>query len=271
MKRAANVPPVVVLVLLLVLVASAGCRQTDAVQAANVDETVREAEPAATNAVRTGTTSLEEPSEERGASARAGAGRAVAKSGGVEARAEDGKARAGDAVAGDGEARTGSIVAGEGRRGGKVGADSLPGRVTLKVGGEPGTEFSGTCVVGGKEEDFTGRVPARFVYELDERRLECEVRRAEPSGGTLEISLRADGGSRETMVRSKGDEVSFVLTEEGTVLSTYSSGSGGSVNQQTKVTSSSNSSEASSSGFPVARSRGSARRRFLAGFGMGIP
>ena len=49
---------------------------------------------------------------------------------------------------------------------GGAGDDSLPGRVTLKVGGEPGTEFSGTCVVGGKEEDFTGRVPGRFVYEL---------------------------------------------------------------------------------------------------------
>lgn len=236
MKRTANVSPAVIFVLLIVLVASVGCRQTDTVRAADVDETVREAEPAATNAVRAGTTSLEEPSEERGASARAGAGRAVAKSGGVEARAGDGKARAGDAVAG------------EGRRGGKVGADSLPDRVVLKVGGETGAEFSGICVVGGEEKDLAGQVPGRFVYELDGRSLECEVRRAEPSGGALEISLRADGSSRETMVRSKGDEVSFALTEEGTVLSTYSSGSGGSVNQQTKVTSSSSSSEASSSG-----------------------
>lgn len=248
MKRTANVSPAVIFVLLIVLVASVGCRQTDTVRAADVDETVREAEPAATNAVRAGTTSLEEPSEERGASARAGAGRAVAKSGGVEARAGDGKARAGDAVAGDGEARADSVVAGEGRRGEKVGADSLPDRVVLKVGGETGAEFSGICVVGGEEKDLAGQVPGRFVYELDGRSLECEVRRAEPSGGALEISLRADGGSRETMVRSKGDEVSFALTEEGTVLSTYSSGSGGSVNQQTKVTSSSSSSEASSSG-----------------------
>ena len=90
MKRAANVPPVVVLVLLLVLVASAGCRQTDTVQAADVDETTREAGPATTNAVRAGTTSS------RGTF---GGTRRQCPGG----RRKSGKAQAGDAVAGGGE------------------------------------------------------------------------------------------------------------------------------------------------------------------------
>ena len=256
MNHKVNLLTGTVSILLLVSLVVAGCRQADVGQAASAEGAERKAEPATTNAVRAGTTS----SEERGAVVRAGDGEVVAKSRRAEASAGNGGAKAGDAVArdgeararnaaaGDGEARAGNVVAGEGRGGVGSGESSSSGRVILKVGGKPGTEFSGTCVMGGREEDLAGRVPGRFVYELAGRNLECEVREAEPSAEELEVSLGAGSLRRETMVRGQGDEVSFALTEQGTAFSTFSSGSGGSVNQQTKVTSSSSSSEASSSG-----------------------
>ncbi len=237
MRLKANTLPVSVLVFLITLVVLAGCRQTDAMQAqvAGADRTEREMEPATTNA----TLAESNSSGERGVGAWAGDGRAVAKSGGAEDRARDGKARAGDVVAGDGN---------EDGESGEAGSGSLPGWVVLKVGGEPGTEFSGTCVVGGKEKDLSGQVPGRFVYELDGRSLECEVRGAKSSSNVLKISLSAGGQRQNTTVRGQGDEVSFALTKQGTAFSTYSSGSGGSVNQTSNVTSSSSSSVSSSSG-----------------------
>ena len=36
--------------------------------------------------------------------------------------------------------------------------------ITLKIEGSPGTEFSGTCIIGGKEKKISGRVPKRFIF-----------------------------------------------------------------------------------------------------------
>ena len=194
-----------------ILAVSAGCGRPDVVRADGAGGTEQQAEPATTSVGRTGST----------AEKRRGAG-----------------------------ARAGSVVAGEGEkegRGGGAGSGSSRGRVVLEVGGETGAEFSGACVLGGQEKELVGRVPGRFVYELDGRSLECEVRGAETSGGALEVFLRSDGGSRETRIRSRGGEVGFALTEDGTVLSTHSSDSGGSANQTSNVTSSSSSSVSSSS------------------------
>src|SRR5919112_6540413 len=67
-------------------------------------------------------------------------------------------ARAGEAVVRVGGFKT---AKGEGAN-----AIAPSGEVRLKIEGSPGTEFSGTCVVGGKEEKkVSGRVPKRFTYE----------------------------------------------------------------------------------------------------------
>ena len=93
-------------------------------------------------------------------------------------------ARAGDAVVRVGGSKT---AKGEG-------ADATaPSReVTLKIEGSPGTEFSGTCIIGGEEEmKVSGRVPKRFIYELDGQRLECEIRNQSSNSGEMKVECSA--------------------------------------------------------------------------------
>src|SRR5215210_1453023 len=75
------------------------------------------------------------------------------------------------------------------------GADATApsGEVTLKIEGSPGTEFSGTCVVGNKEEKkVSGRVPKRFIYEPDGR-LECEIRKQSSNSGQMKVEFSSGG------------------------------------------------------------------------------
>jgi hypothetical protein len=75
-----------------------------------------------------------------------------------------------------------------------VHASAPSGEVTLKIEGSPGTEFSGTCIVGGKEEKkVNGRVPKRFIYELDGQRLECEIRKQSSNSGEMKVEFSARG------------------------------------------------------------------------------
>ena len=75
-----------------------------------------------------------------------------------------------------------------------VHASAPSGEVTLKIEGSPGTEFSGTCIVGGKEEKkVNGRVPKRFIYELDGQRLECEIRKQSSNSGEMKVEFSAGG------------------------------------------------------------------------------
>jgi hypothetical protein len=60
---------------------------------------------------------------------------------------------------------------------------------TLEIAGDRGTRFSGTCTVGNEEREIGGRVPERFVHELDGRKLECEIRKQSP--GAMNIVLDA--------------------------------------------------------------------------------
>src|SRR5215217_3130493 len=102
-----------------------------------------------------------------------------AKKAGVVVRAGNSAvvARAGEAVV-----RVGGFKTAKGE-----GADATApsGEVTLKIEGSPGTEFSGTCIIGGKEKKLSGRVPKRFIYELDGQRLECEIKKQSSNSGEM--------------------------------------------------------------------------------------
>jgi len=103
------------------------------------------------------------------------------------------------AVARDGEAvvRVGGFKTAKGE-GAEATAPS--GEVTLKIEGSPGTEFSGTCIIGGKvEKKVSGRVPERFVYEPDGQRLECEIRKQSSNSGQMKVEFSA--GSHTTSVQ----------------------------------------------------------------------
>jgi hypothetical protein len=110
------------------------------------------------------------------------------------------------------------------------GADATApsGEVTLKIEGSPGTEFSGTCIVGGKEEKkVSGRVPKRFIYELDGQRLECEIRKQSSNSGEMKVEF------------STGDHTNSVQqtsTQGGSLTLRYEShGSTGLVSSSTSV------------------------------------
>jgi uncharacterized Zn-binding protein involved in type VI secretion len=69
-------------------------------------------------------------------------------------------------------------------------ATASSGKVTLKIEGSPATEFSGMCIVGGKEEKLSGRVPKRFtIYELDGKPLECEISKQSANSGEMKVEF----------------------------------------------------------------------------------
>jgi hypothetical protein len=88
------------------------------------------------------------------------------------------------------------------------GADATaPSReVTLKIEGSPATKFSGTCIIGGKvEKKFSGRVPKRFIFELDGQRLECEIRKQSSNTGQMEVAFSAQDHTNSVQQTSTQD------------------------------------------------------------------
>ncbi len=153
----------------------------------------------------------------RGALARVGdAGGAVARTGGAVARVGNARARAGDAAREKhGGAVPGKNAAGEDRFREERPRESHPQKLTLEVGGDPGTGFSGVCSVEGEEKTIGGRVPQRYVFELGDAGLECEIRK-KSDGGALQVVVAGEG------VRS----VQHTGATEGTIRFTFSGGGG---------------------------------------------
>jgi len=158
-------------------------------------------------------------------------------------RSETVVARAGEATA---EARVGDDVvvsAGgdearrdEARR--RENGEVREGRAVLRVLGEPGTEFTGTCAVGDEEREVSGEVPRRFVFDLGGRELACEI--SNESGGRMRVVLVAGENRIEQETSGRGAEVEFRFSGDG-VSTASSSGSSGVVSQSSSssVTSSS--------------------------------
>jgi hypothetical protein len=114
----------------------------------------------------------------------------VAEVGAAKARAGSAEARAGS-VTWAGDARTGewgAVEGGEAKT--QKEGDDHPRKVILKVLGASGTSFAGVCSVAGREEVVEGRVPKRYVYELGDGKLECELRNE--SGEVLRVKLTGE-------------------------------------------------------------------------------
>ena len=85
----------------------------------------------------------------------------------------------------------------------------------LKIEGSPATEFSGTCIIGGKEEEkISGSVPKRFIYELDGQRLECQISKQilELWGDEVEFSA---GGQTNSVQQTSTQGGSLTLRYDG--------------------------------------------------------
>ena len=59
----------------------------------------------------------------------------------------------------------------------------------IRLEGDPKTLFTGLCSVGGKRSVLSGRVPERFDFDLDGRRLECRIEKRDGEGGDLKVVL----------------------------------------------------------------------------------
>ncbi len=195
------------LVLLVALVICAGCQEASGEQLTGAPENGRRA------VARAGDV------EAIGGRIAAGSGGAVARSGDVVARAGEVEIRG-----------SGGAAVNPGRRGNL-------GKTTLVIGGARGTGFSGACAVGGEEREIRGRVPDRFVYELDGRRLECEIHKR--SAGAMEITLDAGGTDHAQRIASRRTTVRIVYSMEGFSSSIQSSSTSSGSTSQTIVSNSS--------------------------------
>src|SRR5215210_4967992 len=111
--------------------------------------------------------------------------------------------------------------------------------VTLKIEGSPGTEFSGTCIIGGKEEKkLSGRVPKRFIFELDGQRLECEIRKQSSNSGQIKVEFSAkDHTNSVQQTSTQGGSLTLRYDGHGStaVVSSSTSVSGNQANSISQV------------------------------------
>ncbi len=126
--------------------------------------------------------------------------------------------------------------------------DGGAGNVTLRIAGDKGTPFSGTCSVGGKEHDISGQVPQSFEYELDSQKLECEIGKQGDESGALKVVLSSEvTRSVQRVEGNEGKDVTLRLTySKGSVSSSMTSSfsqlSSSSSSSQTVISSNSSSS-----------------------------
>ena len=179
-------------------------------------------------------------------------------------REDSAVARAGDAVGDGGVVRAGNAVVDEdgarieggpsvdGEEGGsgdeaageeEEGAPAEDGEAVLKIRGDEGVEFSGTCSVGGEERELKGQVPEEFTFVLDGDELECEISK-EGGDGTLQVVLVS--GDDRIAQRVTGDSTTK-LTYSGNGVSSSSTSSSSSSNNVVTQSSSSSVVQSSSS------------------------
>lgn len=125
--------------------------------------------------------------------------------------------------------------------------ESSGGEVSLQVGGDPGTAFSGVCRIGDEENELNGQVPESFSYDLGGQQLECEIRKDGTGSAALEVLLTGPGNRIRQQTNSPEGTINLVYSENGVSYSTSSSSSSSSVNQVVSNSSSGSSSSSSSS------------------------
>ncbi len=74
--------------------------------------------------------------------------------------------------------------------------------VVLRLEGDPKTTFSGLCTVGREESVLSGRVPKRYAFDLDGKKLSCRIQKQDPGRGDLKVVLTADNTTRSVQQTS---------------------------------------------------------------------
>jgi hypothetical protein len=146
---------------------------------------------------------------------RAGAERTVDQTSGERATGELAAGRKGGARARAGDNAVARSNGGEDVVGTNTGRAQ---EITLKVGGDNGTRFSGVCSVGGEEKVIGGRIPARYDYHLGGDKLECEIRKE--SRGALEVVLAAGSNVRSVQrTGAQNSTINFAYSSSGSISS----------------------------------------------------
>jgi hypothetical protein len=117
-------------------------------------------------------------------------------------------------------------------------APAPSGEVTLKIEGSLGTDFSGMCIIGGKEEKISGRVPKRFIFEPDGQRLECEISKQSSNSGEMKVEFSAGGDTNSVQQTSiQGGSVTLRYDGHGStaLISSSTSVSGNQANSTSQV------------------------------------
>jgi hypothetical protein len=118
-------------------------------------------------------------------------------------------------------------------------ATASSGKVMLKIEGSPATEFSGTCIVEGKEErKISGRVPKRFIYEPDGQPLECEISKQSLNSGQMKVEFSAQDHTNSVQQTStQGGSITLRYDGHGStaLVSSSTSVSGDQANSTSQV------------------------------------
>ena len=152
----------------------------------------------------------------------------------AEDRATEGDAQQTDKEQTDNETAQERAEAGKESKNGKKGKARAQ-EATLEMSGDVGTEFYGSCTVGGEEMEVSGQVPENFSYELDGQRLECEISK-ESAQGDLEVAFTA-GNNVNSVKRISGGTLKLVYENGRLSSSSTSSGSGASSSSSQGVSS----------------------------------
>ena len=119
-----------------------------------------------------------------------------------------------------------------------VDARAPSGEVTLNIEGSPGAKFSGTCIIGGKEEKVSGSVPKRFIFELDGQPLECEISKQSSNSGEMKVEFSAgDDTNSVQQTSTQGGSVTLLYDGHGStaLVSSSTSVSGNQANSTSQV------------------------------------
>jgi len=103
------------------------------------------------------------------------------------------------------------------KQGGAEGGRGERGDVTLRIQGDKGARFSGTCSVGGERREISGQAPQSFEFDLKGRELSCEIDNQGSQGNELEIELSGEnvhsvqrlGGAQGTLKMNYDGDGSF--------------------------------------------------------------
>ncbi len=83
-----------------------------------------------------------------------------------------------------------------------LGAEPDSPGVVLRLEGDPKTTFSGLCTVGREESVLSGRVPKRYAFDLDGKKLSCRIQKQDSGRGDLKVILTADDTTRSVQQTS---------------------------------------------------------------------